>query len=65
MLTGTVLVETIFAWPGVGRYAFQSATTLDLPAIMGVTLFVALVFIVVNFVIDTLYGVIDPRLRTA
>ena len=65
VLTGTVLVETIFAWPGVGRYAFQSATTLDLPAIMGVTLFVALVFIVVNFVIDTLYGVIDPRLRTA
>jgi peptide/nickel transport system permease protein len=65
VLTGTVLVETIFAWPGIGRYAFQAATTLDLPAIMGVTLFVATVFIVVNFGIDTLYGVIDPRLRVA
>jgi peptide/nickel transport system permease protein len=65
VLTGTVLVETIFAWPGIGRYAFRAATTLDLPAIMGVTLFVAMVFIVVNFVIDTLYVVIDPRLRAA
>ena len=65
VLTGTVLVETIFAWPGIGRYAFRSATTLDLPAIMGVTLFVALVFIVVNFAIDILYGVIDPRLRVS
>ena len=65
VLTGTVLIETIFDWPGVGRYAFQSATSLDLPAIMGVTLFVGTVFVVVNFVIDTLYGVIDPRLRAA
>jgi peptide/nickel transport system permease protein len=63
VMTGTVLVEIIFAWPGMGRYAFQSATTLDLPSIMGVTLFVALVYIIVNFAIDILYGVIDPRLR--
>lgn len=62
-MSGTVLVETIFAWPGVGRYAFQSATTLDLPAIMGVTLFVAVLFITTNLVVDVLYGVIDPRLR--
>ncbi len=63
VLTGTVLVETIFAWPGVGQYAYRSAVTLDLPSIMGVSLFVAFVYIVVNFVVDVLYGVIDPRIR--
>lgn len=63
VLTGTVLVETVFAWPGVGRYAFHSATTLDLPAIMGVTLFVAVVFVTVNLAVDLIYGIIDPRLR--
>jgi len=63
VMTGTVLVEKIFAWPGIGNYAFLSATTLDLPAIMGVSLFVAIVYIVVNFVVDVLYGVIDPRVR--
>ena len=63
VLTGTVLVETIFAWPGIGQYAYRSAVTLDLPAIMGVSLFVALVYVTVNFVVDVLYGVIDPRIR--
>ena len=63
VLTGTVLVETIFAWPGIGQYAYRSAVTLDLPAIMGVSLFVAVVYISVNFVVDVLYGVIDPRIR--
>lgn len=63
VLTGTVLVETIFAWPGIGQYAYRSAVTLDLPAIMGVSLFVALVYATVNFVVDVLYGVIDPRIR--
>jgi peptide/nickel transport system permease protein len=64
-MTGTVLVETIFAWPGIGRYAFHAATTLDLPAIMGVTLFIATVFITANLVVDVLYGIMDPRLRIA
>jgi peptide/nickel transport system permease protein len=63
VLTGTVLVETIFAWPGIGQYAYRSAVTLDLPAIMGVSLFVAVVYITVNFAVDVLYGVIDPRIR--
>jgi peptide/nickel transport system permease protein len=63
VLTGTVLVETIFAWPGIGQYAYRSAVTLDLPAIMGVSLFVAVVYISVNFAVDVLYGVIDPRIR--
>jgi len=63
VMTGAVLVENIFSWPGIGQYAYRSATTLDLPAIMGVSLFVAVVYIVVNFSVDVLYGVIDPRIR--
>jgi peptide/nickel transport system permease protein len=65
LLSGTVLVENIFAWPGVGQYAYHSAVSLDLPAIMGVSLFIALVYIVLNLVVDLLYGVIDPRIRLA
>ena len=63
VMTGAVLVENIFSWPGIGQYAYRSATTLDLPAIMGVSLFVAVVYIVINFFVDVLYGVVDPRLR--
>lgn len=63
ILSGTVLIEAIFAWPGLGQYAFRSATNLDLPSIMGVSLFVAVVYISINFVVDLLYGVIDPRVR--
>lgn len=65
LLAGTVLVEQIFSWPGIGAYAFRSSTNLDLPAIVGVTLFIALVFIVVNAAVDLAYGLIDPRIRTA
>ncbi|MGA1836308.1 ABC transporter permease [Herbiconiux sp. 11R-BC] len=65
LLAGTVLVEQIFAWPGIGSYAYRSASNLDLPAIVGVTLFVAIVFILVNFLVDILYGLIDPRIRTS
>jgi peptide/nickel transport system permease protein len=63
VLTGAVLVENIFAWPGIGRYAYQAAINLDVPAIAGVSLFVAVVYVGVNFVVDILYGVIDPRIR--
>jgi len=63
LLAGTVLVENIFSWPGLGQYAYRSAVNLDLPAIMGVSLFVALVYIVVNLIVDLLYGIIDPRIR--
>ena len=65
VMTGAVLVENIFAWPGVGQYAYRSATTLDLPAIMGASLFVAVIYITVNFLVDILYGLIDPRIRVA
>ena len=63
VLTGAVLVEKIFSWPGIGQYAFQAAVNVDVPAIAGVSLFVAVVYITVNFVVDVLYGLIDPRIR--
>ena len=63
VLTGAVLIEKIFSWPGIGQYAYQAAVNLDVPAIAGVSLFVAAVYIAVNFVVDILYGVIDPRIR--
>ena len=63
VLAGTVLTETIFSWPGIGRYAYESAVTLDFPAIMGVSLVIAAVFITVNLATDIAYVVLDPRLR--
>ncbi len=63
VLTGAVLVEKIFSWPGIGQYAYEAAVNLDVPAIAGVSIFVAVVYVSVNFVVDILYGVIDPRIR--
>ena len=63
VLTGAVLVEKIFSWPGIGQYAYQAAVNLDVPAIAGVSIFVAVVYVTINFVVDVLYGVIDPRIR--
>jgi peptide/nickel transport system permease protein len=63
LLGGTVLLETIFAWPGMGRYAAGSIVQVDLPAVVGFTLVTALVMILSNLVVDVLYSVIDPRVR--
>ncbi|WP_084126277.1 ABC transporter permease [Demequina sp. NBRC 110054] len=65
LLAGTVLVEQIFVWPGIGSYAYRAASNLDLTAIVGVTLFVSVIYITVNLVTDILYGIIDPRIRYA
>jgi peptide/nickel transport system permease protein len=65
MLGSTVLVETVFDWPGIGLYAVSSAIAGDFKPVMGVTLLIGLNFMVVNLVVDLLYGVLDPRLRTA
>ncbi len=63
LLTGAVLTETIFSWPGIGQYAYQASISLDFPAIMGVTMLIALVFITANLVVDMIYVFLDPRLR--
>lgn len=65
LLSGTVLVEKVYSWHGLGEYAFSSATKLDLPAIMGVGLVVGIVYIGLNFLVDIAYGFIDPRVRAA
>jgi peptide/nickel transport system permease protein len=61
LLSGTVLTETIFSWPGLGRYTFRSAVTLDFPAIMGITFIVAVVYLVINLLVDLSYALLDPR----
>jgi peptide/nickel transport system permease protein len=61
LLAGTVLTETIFSWPGLGRYTYQSALAIDFPAIMGVTFLVALMYLAINLLVDIAYLVVDPR----
>ncbi len=61
-LTGSILTETIFGWPGLGRYVLAAIEKRDLPAIQGSILFMSLVFVVVNFVTDLLYAQADPRI---
>lgn len=62
-LNGTVLVEVVFSWPGIGQYAVTAAHFLDFPAIMGVALFVAIVFTLINLFVDVGYALADPRVR--
>lgn len=63
LLSGAVLTESIFAWPGIGRYMFRASTSQDFPAIMGVSILIACIYIGVNFVVDILYYFLDPRIR--
>ena len=63
LLSGAVLTETVFAWPGIGRYAVTASIRLDYPAILGVTMLTAVIYIVVNLLVDLVYGVLDPRIR--
>jgi peptide/nickel transport system permease protein len=63
LLSGAVLTETIFSWPGLGRYATHSAISLDFPAVMGVTLLAALVYTAANLIVDIGYHSLDPRIR--
>jgi peptide/nickel transport system permease protein len=63
LLAGTVVVETVFSFPGVGRYLIQAVNGRDFPAVQSGVLFVSLTFVAVNFVVDVLYSIIDPRIR--
>lgn len=60
-LTGSILTETIFSWPGVGRYVLNAIDKRDLPAIQGAILFLSFVFVIVNLLTDLLYAKADPR----
>jgi len=63
LMAGNAVVESVFAWPGIGNYAIASLMTKDSGPIQSFVLFVALLYVIVNFVIDILYGLIDPRIR--
>ena len=63
LLTGSVIAETLFAFPGVGRLMIESVHTRDFPAIQGVLLFFAFVYIIVNLIVDIIYTLLNPRLR--
>jgi ABC-type dipeptide/oligopeptide/nickel transport system permease component len=60
-LTGSILTETIFSWPGVGRYVLNAIEKRDLPAVQGSILFLSLVFVLVNLITDLVYAKVDPR----
>jgi peptide/nickel transport system permease protein len=63
LLTGSALVETVFAWPGVGRLLFDSISTRDFPVIQGIFLAVSITVVVANLLTDVLYAYLDPRIR--
>jgi len=63
MFSGVVLTETVFNWPGIGRLAYEAVFNLDIPLIMGIVLFSALLIVAANIAVDILYAWLDPRIR--
>lgn len=63
LLSGAILTETIFGWPGIGRWVYDSIQLRDYPVVQGVTLIIALIFVVVNLIVDLSYAFIDPRIH--
>ena len=63
ILTGSFVVEKVFAINGIGKYFISSITSRDYPLIMGTTIFFAVLLIACNYVVDLLYGIIDPRIK--
>jgi peptide/nickel transport system permease protein len=62
LFSGTFLVETVFSWPGIGRYTVQAIERIDYNAIMATTLVIAVIFVLMNLVVDILYLFLDPRI---
>ena len=65
LMGGVVVTETVFAWPGIGRLAIQAIYSRDFPVVQAVVFFAAVVFVVVNLLVDIIQMLLDPRLRTA
>jgi peptide/nickel transport system permease protein len=63
LLAGAVLTETIFAWPGIGRWIYDSILARDYPIVQGGTLLIALLFVFINLLIDISYAYLDPRIK--
>ncbi len=65
LLSGAVLTETIYSWPGIGKWLFDSIIARDYPIVQSVTLIVSLIYVIINFTVDILYALVDPRIRVA
>lgn len=65
LLGGSVVTETVFAWPGIGRLIIQAIEAKDFPIIQAGIALIAAIFVLINFLVDLLYGVLDPRIRMA
>lgn len=63
LLSGAILTETVFSWPGIGRWLVDAIYARDYPIVQGVTLTIAIIFVVINLIVDILYTFIDPRVR--
>ena len=63
LLGGSVLTETVFAWPGIGRYVIESIKSQDIPSVLGCVVVLSILFTVVNLFVDILYAYIDPRIK--
>jgi peptide/nickel transport system permease protein len=63
LITGAILVETVFAWPGIGQLIYQGIVYRDFPVIQAVVLLTAVIVVSINFVVDITYGYLDPRIR--
>ncbi len=63
LLGGAVLTETIFNWPGMGRFSVNALLNFDFNSVMGFTVFIAIIFVLANLVVDILYAFLDPRVR--
>ena len=65
LLGGAIIVETVFGWPGLGRLIIQAISQRDFPVIQAATLYIALAIVIINFLVDMLYMVLDPRIRVS
>jgi len=62
-LGGAILTETIFSWPGIGKWMVESIFRRDYPTVQGGLIMIAMIVVLVNLAVDVLYGLIDPRIR--
>jgi peptide/nickel transport system permease protein len=63
LMVGAIITETIFSWPGIGLYTYTSISSRDYASIQGVVLYAALLFVLINLIVDILYAILDPRVR--
>ncbi len=63
LMAGTIFIEMVFSWQGLGNELLQAVLALDMPVVMGITIYVAMILVVINLIVDIIYGIVDPRIR--